>query len=168
MNPSRPTEVMPQLDLSSDGVDTAWVQVGVEKAIADMESSETWVLDGQVTASGESVDGALVAMANRLSETPRALVARCVESAGADLINLMGHIRAGRALLLFRWLARADGDASTSLLRQAAYEGSEMGSVLVQRVTALERRALLARVFSPERFAALLDVLDEIDLVAKE
>lgn len=168
MTAQRSREPMPQLDLTSEGVDAAWVQVGVEKAISDMESSESWVLDGKVTASGESVDGALVSMAKSLSEAPRSLVSRCVEIAGADIISLMGNIRAGRALLMFRWLAKADGDASTALLRKAAYGGTEMGSVLVQRVTALERRALLARVFSPERFAALLDVLDEIDLGAKD
>lgn len=150
------------LDLSNEGVDRAWRAAGIEPAIRAMEADETWVVDGMRAQTGESVDSVIERLSNLLSSVGRDRIGASVLAAQTDIINLMGHVRTGRALMLFRWLSHACDGAGNHLLRHAAYQSTELGSLMVQRVTTLERRALLARVFSPERFASLMDVLDEI------
>lgn len=156
------------LDLSNEGVDRAWEAAGIAPAIRAMEADETWVVDGLKTAGGESVDTVIERLSRLLSSVGRERIGPSILAAQADIVNLMGHVRTGRALLLFRWLSQASEGAGNQLLRHAAYQSTELGSLLVQRVTTLERRALLARVFSPERFASLMDVLDEIGYRADE
>lgn len=154
------------LDLSPDGVRSLWKRLGVLNAIDAMEADETWAVDGQMTRDGKDVEMVLAKLAQILSDSSRTSVAVTVGKMPADIVNLMGYIHTGRALSMFRWLSDAHSSAGSSLLRKATDSGSEFGVLLLERITALERQSLLARVFSPERMASLLDILDEVGLSA--
>lgn len=152
---------MPHLDLSIEGVRKQWSRLGVARAIAAMEAEEPWAVDGKQTVDGRSVEEAVSDMASKLSGVSRSAVGTSVESMPDDIIDLMGRMHSGRAMSMLRWVSEASDTAANDLLRHAANTANEFGALLLERVTSLERRALLARVFSPQRMTAILDILDE-------
>lgn len=155
---------MPALDLSPEGVRRQWSQLGVARAIAAMEAEEPWTVDGKRTSDGRDVEQVVERLATQLSSVSRAAVGASITEVPTELIDVMGHLHSGRALSMLRWITEANDSAGNQLLRTAASQSSEMGVLLLERVTSLERRALLARVFSPQRMAAILDILDELGL----
>lgn len=168
MQPS-PISLQPEtrlapLDLSPEGVRAHWRRLGVLNAIDAMEADESWAVDGQLTKDGKPVESVLAYLAHCLSESSDSAVAVTVANMPSDIVDLMGHVHSGRALSLFSWLTQAHGSAGSTLIRTASDSASEFGVLLLERVTALERQSLLARVFSPERMASLLDILDEVNL----
>lgn len=161
MSSSQAPVKMPPLDLSIEGVRKQWSRLGVARAIAAMEAEEPWAVDGKQTGDGRSVEDAVSEMAAKLSGVSRSAVGESVESMPEDIIDLMGRMHSGRAMSMLRWVSEASDSAANDLLRHAANTSNEFGALLLERVTSLERRALLARVFSPQRMTAILDILDE-------
>lgn len=160
--PEQPDSRLSLLDLSAAGVRKLWRSLGVSGAIAAMEADEPWTVDGKKTVDGRDVEEVVAKMAEQLSGVSAEAVGVTVARMPNDIIDVMGHLHSGRALSMLRWISNASDSAANDLLRSAAGSSSEFGALLLERVTSLERRALLARVFSPHRMTALLDILDEL------
>ncbi|MEJ6002677.1 type IVB secretion system protein IcmW [Paucibacter soli] len=148
------------LDLSAAGVQRHWLAQGVEKLINAMERCEPWAIDvrPEYRARAEQLVALVSSSFNRASST------RVTESVTRDpgvTIEFMGYLRSGRALALFAWLTQVHPDIPRHLVDQARFGDEGFGSILVERITTLERQHLLSRVFSPERIAYVIELLAE-------
>lgn len=154
-----------RLDLSSEGVRRHWNKHGVERLIAAMERCEPWAVD----VSPESRAGAeevISKVADRFNAATASGITASVTSAPALAIELMGYLRSGRALTLFAWLTQVHPDIPKYLVEEARFGTDDFGSILVERITTLEKQHLLSRVFSPERIALVLELLAEAGIGA--
>ena len=52
------------------------------------------------------------------------------------------------------------------LINEARFGSDDFGTILVERITTLEKQNLLSRVFSPERIALVLELLAEAGFTA--
>lgn len=146
------------LDLSSVGVRNHWVDQGVSNLIASMERCEPWAVDArpEIKAQAEELV-AKVSQSFNLASVDR--VTSSVTTDPAVTIEFMGYLRSGRALTLFAWLTQVHPDIPQRLIDQARFGNEEYGSILIERITTLERTHLLSRVFSPERIALVIEIL---------
>lgn len=151
------------LDLSADGVRRHWTEHGVASLIAAMERCEPWAVDArpEFKAKAEQV----VAEVTRQFNDSRAAAISGSVTASPDLvIDFMGYMRSGRALALFAWLTEVHPSIPKLLVNEARFGSDEYGSILIERITTLEKQHLLSRVFSPERIALVLELLAEAGL----
>lgn len=147
------------LDLSPGSVQRYWRNIGVADAVSAMEAMETWTADDTY-----ETELAILELMGRLSALPDSVLLESVSAATADVIDFMGYLKSGRALLLFRWLVDANAQLLLVLMGEARNSGTDFGIILVERMRVLERQHLLSRVFSPERLALALEVLEEFGL----
>lgn len=151
------------LDLSLEAVQRHWHRHGVEDAVAAMEETETWTV-----ASTLAVEATIKALSERLSDTPQVALTRSITATSADVVDFMGYLKSGRALLFFHWLSEADAQLAVVLVQEARRSGDDFGVILIERMRVLERQHLLSRVFSPERLALVVEVLTEAGLAGDE
>lgn len=144
------------LDLSPLAVRNYWRKHGVRNAVAAMETTETWTVDGQ-----ERAEEAIKNLADRLSSTAPDKVLFSITSSTDDVIAFMGFLKTGRALLLFRWLVDINPEMASMLIHDAAKSGNDFGAILCERLRVLEKQHLLSRVFSPERVSLVIEILAE-------
>lgn len=69
-------------------------------------------------------------------------------------------------MALFTWLSDLDPEFAKTLVHEAQCGGDEFGRILIERIVALEKQRLLSRVFSPQRIALVLELLEEAGLTA--
>lgn len=153
------------LDLSAEGVRRHWRDHGVEKLIAAMERCEPWAVD----VRPEYREGAEHVVAQVARSFNAAQPENITKSVGAEpglAIEFMGYLRSGRALTLFAWLTQVHPDIPKLLINEARFGADDFGSILVERITTLEKQHLLSRVFSPERIALVLELLAEAGIAA--
>jgi hypothetical protein len=151
------------LDLSPAAVRSHWRKQGVGDAVSAMEETESWTVDGTL-----EVEQVLQELASRLSATTSETVVLSVSSASADVVDFMGYLKSGRALLFFRWLSDVEPQLASILVHEARTSGDDFGVILIERMRVLERQHLLSRVFSPERLALVLEILTEAGLTGDE
>lgn len=157
----------PLLDLSAAGVRAHWSKHGVERLIAAMERCEPWAVDARPESVAEAE--VIVAEVERSFNAASATGLKgTVDKDPALTIEFMGYLRSGRALALFSWLTQVHPDIPKLLVNEARYGADDYGSILVERITTLEKQHLLSRVFSPERIALVLELLAEAGLTADE
>jgi hypothetical protein len=157
------TEHSQALDLSAAGVRRHWSNHGVERLIAAMERCEPWAVDvrPEYREKAEEVVAAVVSSFN--AARPQNITTS-MSSDPALAIEFMGYLRSGRALALFAWLTQVHPDIPKLLINEARFGADDFGSILVERITTLEKQHLLSRVFSPERIALVLELLAEAGL----
>jgi hypothetical protein len=163
------------VDLSPESVNWFWRSRNALNAIQVMELAEPWTVDGRREGDID-IEEIVRDLSERLSLTPREVLSLSLSSdaVARDAVGLMGHLHAGRALVLFHWLTEVSPSVAESLLRQARLpsgetEGSsDFSLLLIDRITALERQLLLSRVFSPERTALVLEILSEAGYVSDD
>ena len=163
MAPSVDSAARAPLDLSVSAVVAHWRRFGVGDAVAAMEETETWTVDGT-----SEVEIALKNLAARLSGTSRETLTLSISSASGDVVDFMGYLKSGRALLMFRWLSDANPQLASILVQEARESGDDFGVILIERMRVLERQHLLSRVFSPERLALVMEILAEAGLGGDE
>lgn len=152
------------LDLSSAGVRQQWSNHGVSRLIEAMERCEPWAID--VCPEFREQAEQLVAEVSKsfnLAAPTRITASMSIDPALA--LDFMGYLKSGRALALFAWLTQVHPDIPVVLINQALAGHSDFGSILVERITTLEKQHLLSRVFSPERIAFVLELLAEAGYV---
>jgi hypothetical protein len=103
-------------------------------------------------------------IARHLSVMPAEALSASVTSKSGLMIDFLGFMRSGRALALFAWLTEVDPSIAQQLISAARSGGEEFGSILIERITTLEKQNLLSRVFAPERIALVLELLAEAGL----
>lgn len=151
---------MPEiLDLSPDAVHKSWKKNGVANAVLEMERCEHWVIDKR-----DGPEEIIRLLCDRLNSTPVEGVAESVKACPSNVIELMGFMHSGRALALFRWLSDNHPEAVSSLFGEASESASDFSVLLLERISVLERMHLLSRVFSPERTAIVIEVLESLGL----
>lgn len=156
-----PTAVHAQaLDLSTSAVRQHWKGHGVERLIAAMERCEPWAVDVSPKYR-EGAELVVAQVANAFNAARPTSIANSVESDPALTISFMGYLRSGRALALFAWLSQVHPEIPKMLINEARFGIDDFGSILVERITTLEKQNLLSRVFSPERIALVLELLAE-------
>lgn len=153
------------LDLSADGVRNHWRAHGVERLIAAMERCEPWAVDVRPEYV-EAAERIVAQVAQSFNAAPASSVTKSVNSEPALTIEFMGYLRSGRALALFAWLTQVNPEIPKLLIQEARFGDDDFGSILVERITTLEKQHLLSRVFSPERIALVLELLAEAGIVA--
>lgn len=153
------------LDLTIDGVKKRWSDHGVARLIAAMEQCEPWAVDvdPRYVEQAEVVVKQIEAKFNAAHSDN---VLSSVQTAPSLTIEFMGYLRSGRALALFAWLAQEHPEIPRLLINEARGDADSFGSLLIERITTLEKQHLLSRVFSPERIALVLDLLDEAGVTA--
>lgn len=149
------------LNLFEHGLHRIWHDAGLARAIAAMEETEDWVLDG--TKAAEDV---VAVLCSKLPESSSDAIGNTVAVAPGDIVNLMGYMKSGRALALFRWLAEVSPESTSRILEACNDADEDFSRLLIERVSTLERLRLLSRVFSPARLAQVLEVLE--DLLVKD
>ncbi|MFK4705798.1 hypothetical protein ABIC83_002637 [Roseateles asaccharophilus] len=154
------------LDLSSIGVRDHWAAQGVSRLIDSMERCEPWAVDArsEIKAQAEELV-AKVSQSFNLASVDRVTSSVTVDP--AVTIEFMGYLRSGRALALFAWLTQVHPEIPQRLIDQARFGNEEYGSILVERITTLERTHLLSRVFSPERIALVIELLEQAGFQAE-
>jgi hypothetical protein len=151
------------LDLSAEGVKKHWTTQGVVSLINAMERCEPWAVDvqPQFKAQAELV---IADMTKRLNSVTAGGLSSSITTDPDVVVEFLGYLRSGRALALFAWLTQAHPSIPKLLVNEARFGGDDFGSILIERITTLERQHLLSRVFSPERIALVLELLAEAGL----
>lgn len=160
-SPSRPNSMRPSshLNLSDASVQLAWRDRGVSALIKAMERCEHWVVDGD-TQYRKEAERLIDEVCASLNAADLDAIVKGVSAHPLKLIDFMGHMRTGRALAMFSWLVDLHPDIGRILLNEARFGDDEFGSILIERITTMERQFLLSRVFSPERIAIVLDLIE--------
>lgn len=135
-----------------------WASHGVADAIAAMEATETWTVDGH-----EEVEQILIDLQQKLEGADKDSLAESIAKVSACTLNFMGYLKSGRALLFFRWLSDIDPRIASVLIMEARASGSDFGVLLIERLRVLERQHVLSRIFSPERIAFVLESMENLD-----
>jgi intracellular multiplication protein IcmW len=146
---------MPKLDLA--GSHDFWKNYDdpmIYRVIAFMETAEAWSLDG---------NPALEQSINALGEAFDTLTT--FELSKEDqFVTLCAHIKTSRILSLLQAIDTIDPGSASKLLMYAEENNSPentMAGLFLRRNIVFERLRLLARVFSEERFALVLKVLEQ-------
>lgn len=156
-------ERKPELDLTGPSVAKHWRDLGVHGIIAAMESCEPWAVDARRELSAE-VERVIKQVCDAFNSADANTITGSVRKSPELVIELMGFLRSGRGLALFTWLSNVEAGLAPELINEARSGRDEFGRILVDRIVALERQRLLSRVFSPERIALVLELLDEAGL----
>lgn len=150
----------PLLDLSQAAVNAHWSRQGVAALIRTMERCEPWVIESQPEFRLRA-EKCVEQLCDALNQGTGAGIAGSVDRDAAAVLDFMCYLKTGRALLLFAWLAQVHPEIPRALINSATATGSDSGVVLIERVGTLERQNLLSRVFSPERIALVLELIEE-------
>lgn len=151
------------LDLSRISVVQFWRARGAYGAVTAMEEMESWTND-----QGEDVESALAELAQSLSSVSTQTLTEVITGSSFDVIALMGYLKTGRSLLLYRWLTEVNPSISAHLLDDAVTSGSDLGAILIERIRVLDRQQILAKIFSPDRIALVLEILEESGILSND
>jgi hypothetical protein len=146
-------------DLSADAVVTWLIEtepvIAAEIAAAPPSMEEHEIVLPVVLQLGQRLDEKFTASADELRQWLRQ------ESTHADTLITLAQIGRGRRLRLMHWLsAISEGDEFPASLLEN--NESDEGMFLRSEIRNLHRKALLERMFSPQRIAALLAACQEI------
>lgn len=144
-------------DLSIEGAHRFWHDYPdpiIYRVVTFMEGVEEWTLDG-----------------DPLLEASIAKLGAALEEIGGidlqredDFIKLAAYIKASRNLWLLQCLDTAHPGAASKLLMHAentSISSDDIPGLFLRRNIVFERLRLLSRVFSAERFALVLNILEE-------
>lgn len=148
------------LNLTPVSVADGWRDRGVLALIRAMERCEHWVVDVQPAYKAHA-EQLIDDVCRVLNSSDLAAITSSIGRDPSAVIDFMGHIRTGRALAMFTWLTELNPEITKLLISEARYGSDEFGSILIERITTLERQFLLSRIFSPERIALVIELIDE-------
>ena len=144
-------------DFSREQIHQFWSQYNdpmVYRVIAFMESVEQWTLDGD-----PDLEMALQQLGEQLDE-----IGHQDLGAEKEFINISSHLSTGRALRLLQCMDTANPGAASKLLIQAeenSNSDADPEGLFLRRNIVFERLRILARVFTSERLALVLRILED-------
>lgn len=151
------------LNLNPNSVADSWRERGVLALVRAMERCEHWVVDVQ-PAYRAHAEQLIDDVCRVLNASDLASITASIGRNPSAVIDFMGHIRTGRALAMFSWLTELNPENTRLLISEARQGNDEFGSILLERISTLERQFLLSRIFSPERIALVLELINETAL----
>ena len=146
---------MPNLDLQSSH--EFWKNYDdsmIYRVIAFMESVEDWTLDGD-----PSLEASIAAFGNNLDQ-----VSRFELSKEEQFVALCAHIKTSRILRILQSIDTIEPGSASKVLMYAEENNTPdnvLAGLFLRRNIVFERLRLLARVFSPDRFAIVLKALEQ-------
>ncbi len=147
-------------DLSSEAVKEFWSAYEdpmIYRVVSFMEGVEPWALDGD-----PALEEQMALLGNELDDIAS------VELGKEDkLIRLCCHLKTSRALRLLQSIDTAQPGAASKLLihaEEVTHSEEDNYGIFLRRNIVFERLRLLARIFSPERIAMVLQSLEEDEL----
>lgn len=149
----------PSLSLRREDVQAFWREHGALNIVQAMEAREPWVVD---RAENAAVEQLVERVAVGFDAASTDLLAAAICSRAVEVVDLLGYIRTGRALRLFKWLLEQDVESGVAIVDTASNNDRVFGTLLVERLRVLAGQRVLSEVFSPSRIALLLDLLDEL------
>ena len=145
------------VDLTHKGAHEYWYDYQdpmIYRVLTFMESVEDWTLDGT-----KATEEALQKLGDALDEIGG------IELKEEDkFIAIAAYIKATRHLRLLQALDSANPGTASKLLLYAetkSRSADDVPGLFLRRNAVFERLRLLSRVFSPERLATILKVLEE-------
>lgn len=141
---------MPNLDQADV---TAWLA-------AWRTGEDTWPPAVRAVECAADAPVRLAALGTSLDQAHGAnlgLLSKCLRSEQAlnGLRAVLAQLGAARALRLLHWISEADLPESGSLLAGLLQADDKAGAALRAAVEGMRRKLVLARIFAPERLAAL-------------
>ena len=155
------------LNLNSDYVRSMWDQRGLRVLVEAMERCEPWAVD-RSPSSRDEAEFVISRFSEVINKSTAPSIAAAVTAEPGLVVEFLGCIGSGKSLALFDWLTLRHESIARLLVTEARLGSDDYGAVLVERLCALEKQALLSRVFSPERIALVLELLSEIGLTHDE
>lgn len=146
-------------DLSSEAVHQFWNQYEdkmIYRVVSFMEGVEHWTLDGS-----PDLEAIIAELGRELDDISKIDLSELAEE--RSFIRIANSIKTARALRLLQAIDTAHPGSASRLLIYAEEnsEGPEDPAALfLRRNIVFERLRLLARVFSPERFALVTKALE--------
>lgn len=146
---------MPNLDLQSSH--EFWKNYDdpmIYRVITFMESVEDWTLDGD-----PALEAAITALGNNLDQ-----VSRFELSKEEQFVSLCAHIKTSRILRILQSIDTIEPGSASKVLMYAEENNTPdnvLAGLFLRRNIVFERLRLLARVFSPDRFAIVLKALEQ-------
>jgi intracellular multiplication protein IcmW len=145
---------MPNLDLpSSHQFWKSYDDPTIYRVIAFMETVENFTLDGT-----PPLEEAMTKLGNALDN-----LSNFELSNEDEFITLCTHLKTSRILRLLQSIDTIDPGSASKLLMYAEENNSPdniMASLFLRRNIIFERLRLLSRVFSPERFKLMMQVME--------
>ena len=126
----------------------------IYRVLAFMESVEDWTLDGT-----KETEEALQKLSSALDE-----IGGIELKEEEQFIMIAAYIKATRHLRLLQALDSANPGSASKLLLYAETKSrspDDVSGLFIRRNSVFERLRLLSRVFSPERLATTLKILEE-------
>jgi intracellular multiplication protein IcmW len=126
----------------------------IYRVIAFMETAEEWTLDGEA---------ALEQVIDKIGDALEPLT-RFDLGKEEQFIALCAHLKTSRTLRILQAIDTIDPGSASKLLMYAEENNTSqnaLSNLFLRRNIIFERLRLLARVFSPERFALVLKILEQ-------
>lgn len=142
-------------DISNKGSHQFWYEYPdpiIYKVVSFMESVENWTLDGD-----PKLEKAVAELGTALDNIGN------IDLQEEDkLIQTMISLKMGRSLRLLQCMDTAHPGAASKMLMRAekAPKDDSAAGLFLRRNVVFERLRLLSRIFSEERFATLLKILE--------
>lgn len=136
---------------------------GFASKISGMERAEPWAVDARV---GRALTPQRVQQLASLLEKIRGTLQGYADTGaappGGKVIELLAHLRSGRAMALIMWCDAVWPGSSAELFNRAfgTQAVEESSFLFVDRLQHIERAMLLSRVFSPRNLRDVLEVMD--------
>lgn len=146
---------MPKLDLQSSH--EFWKNYDdpmIYRVISFMEGVEDWTLDGD-----PALEEAIEAFGNNLDQ-----ISRFELSKEEQFVTLCAHLKTSRILRILQAIDTIEPGSASKVLMYAEENNTPenvLAGLFLRRNIVFERLRLLARVFSPDRFAIVLRALEQ-------
>lgn len=154
--------------LSDAQITVLWQEAGVYGVVEKMDRADFWAVDAAVHHGGSLSPEVEIRLRQGLKTLSAAILSKNLavqnrlQELDREVAHFLGHLRSSRALAAFRLLVDQAPGVAITLMQQGVSETSDrFVANLYDRVRVIERTRLLARVFSPERIATLLEILDD-------
>jgi intracellular multiplication protein IcmW len=146
---------MPNLDLQSSH--EFWKNYDdpmIYRVIAFMESVENWTLDGD-----PGLEAAIASFGSSLDQ-----ISRFELSKEEQIVSVCAHLKTSRILRILQSIDTIEPGSASKVLMYAEENNTPdnvLAGLFLRRNIVFERLRLLARVFSPDRFAIVLKALEQ-------
>lgn len=155
---------------SDEEIDRMWAQSGVAGIVKKMDGMDAWAVDKVVVLGIPMPPEVEVRVLRTLKTLAEALYSESESGATRlfdhrkDVAHFLCHLRSSRALAAFRGIIERAPRVAISLINEAGTMDDDESSVFVtnlyERLRVMERTRVLSRVFSPNRVAEILEIMD--------
>lgn len=152
----------PENPLSAEKIELFWQASGVNGVINRMDKADAWAVDGSLDPVNDALLRETLQKLAFAVLVDRNEVKERLVGIDAQVAHFLSHLKSSRALAAFKLIVENSPSLAVSMMQKGAREDRDVFlGTLYERVRVLERAKLLSRVFSPERIATLLEILED-------